>query len=460
MINNKKALAMGLGALASLALCACGSTGTASSSAATSKANSSTATSSAATSSTAASSATTSQGGDTGDADLSIWCPSTDNDITTQIITDFKAANTGYASKSIKVIANYGEGDVYGAMSKDITASADVVCMADDNIRSAVDGELLVSLTDAEKAALVTTEGEANVNSASIDGVCYGYPYRADNSYMLFYDSSIVSDTQAQTLEGIIAACKASSAKFSFPISNSWYGASPLWAAGGTETVNEDTILVSNFGTEAVAKGGQAWADLYASNVDTWTSTDSKDTILAGFTAGATTKFGAAVLWNAYNDFHAANENVKVTKLPTMVIDGAAKQMKAFVGTKEVVLANKTDMTGDKLALAKAFASYYTNKASQKARISLGYGPSNLELGASDDVASLPFVKAIGQQAAIGATVSQAGQTTSKYWTPVETWGKLIINNAPNWGDYGDGIDGCLDSLKALVKSDGWKAAA
>ena len=217
--------------------------------------------------------------------------------------------------------------------------------MADDNIRSAVDGELVVGLDAATKTALTATEGAANVASASIDGTCYGYPYRADNSYMLFYDSTIVSDEQAKTIEGVLAACKTASAKFAFAISNSWYGASPLWAAGGTETVNSDGIIESNFATAAVAAGGQAWADLYAANHDTvWVSTDSKDTILAGFTAGATTKYGAAVLWNAYNDFHAANANVKVTKLPTLSIGGTAKQMKAFVGTKEVVLANKKSM--------------------------------------------------------------------------------------------------------------------
>lgn len=425
MINNKKVLVLGLCAFASMALASCGG------------------------------------GSQTASADLSIWCPSTDNDVTATIIEKFKAANASYASKTIKVIANAGEGDVYGMMSKDIEASADVVCMADDNIRSAVDGELVVALDAATKTALTTTEGAANVASASIDGTCYGYPYRADNSYMLFYDSTIVSDEQAKTIEGVLAACKTGSAKFAFSIANSWYGASPLWAAGGNETVNSDGIIESNFATASVAAGGQAWADLYAANHDTvWVSTDSKDTILAGFTAGATTKYGAAVLWNAYNDFHAANANIKVTKLPTLSIGGTAKQMKAFVGTKEVVLSNKTSMTGDKLALAKAFAAYYTNSDSQKARIALGYGPSNLTLGSSADVAALPFIQAIGQQAAANATVSQAGQTTGKYWTPVENFGKLIVSNAPNWGDYGDGVDGCLGALQALVKSDGWKAAA
>lgn len=424
MVNNKKALLVGLCALASVALASCGG------------------------------------GGTPAGADLSIWCPSTDNDLTETIIEDFKKDNADYASKTIKVIANAGEGDVYGLLSKDVEAAADVACIADDNIRSAVDGDLLVALDDATKTALIASEGAANVASASIDGVCYGYPYRADNSYMLFYDSTIVSDVQAQTIEGVLAACQAASAKFAFSIGNSWYGASPLWAVGGYENVNTDGVLESNFGTAAVAEGGQAWADLYAVNHDTvWVSTDSKDTILAGFTAGAEVKYGAAVLWNAYSDFHAANANVKVTKLPTLSVGGTAKQLKAFVGTKEVVLAKKADMKDDKLTLAKAFASYYTNEASQRARIDLGYGPSNLALSASSDVAALPFVKAIGEQMAANATVSQAGQTTGKYWTPVETWGKLIINNAPNWGDYGDGIDGCLGSLKALVKSDGWAAA-
>ena len=81
MVNNKKALLVGLCALASVALASCGG------------------------------------GGTPAGADLSIWCPSTDNDLTETIIEDFKKDNADYASKTIKVIANAGEGDVYGLLS-------------------------------------------------------------------------------------------------------------------------------------------------------------------------------------------------------------------------------------------------------------------------------------------------------------------------------------------------------
>ena len=61
-------------------------------------------------------------GGDS--ADLTYWCPNGDNAVMAKLVENFKASNAEYANLNIKLKANYGEGDTYAALHKDLDAAA------------------------------------------------------------------------------------------------------------------------------------------------------------------------------------------------------------------------------------------------------------------------------------------------------------------------------------------------
>jgi arabinogalactan oligomer/maltooligosaccharide transport system substrate-binding protein len=393
--------------------------------------------------------------GDASAVTVNVWCPSTDNDITNKLIASFKEANPTYANATIKIMANVGEGDIKTALLKDPKAGADVMCVADDNIRDCVDGEALLPLSDNITKRLVSEVGQSNVDGASIDGICYGYPYRADNGPMMYYDSAKV--TSIGKIEDILQQCKDKGLKFFFDLNNAWYDCTALWAAGGTNSVNEKQQIVVNFGTEAVAKGAEAWRQLYVKYVGTWISSSD---LVAWTTAVTDGTFGAGMFWNNIDKFQAVNANVKVSAYPTINIDGKDKQMKSFIGTKDICLNAKT-LTGDKLVIARAFARYYSGIDAQNARVGLGYGPAATSLADSDAVKALPFAGACVAQSKLGA-VPQAATVTGKFWDPVAAWSSLITLNAAtdNWGTYGTGVDGALAALKAkIVNADGFVAA-
>ena len=86
-----------------------------------------------------------------------------------------------------------------------------------------------------------------SVNAASVAGKIYAYPLTSDNGYYMYYDTSIISEKHAESLEAIIAACEANNVKFRYALENAWYTASFFFATGCTSvwTMNEKGEFVN-----------------------------------------------------------------------------------------------------------------------------------------------------------------------------------------------------------------------
>ncbi len=386
---------------------------------------------------------------------ITIWCPPTDKETVEAIIADFKEANPDYADWTIEVSQTVGEGDTQKLLTADKTNSADVICMADDNIRTAVQGETLLALTDEEKTAIVASDGQEAVDACSIDGTLYGYPYRGDNSYMLFYDTTVVSADQAKSVEGILAACKAAGKTFNYDITTGWYSISPLVGHGlkmGVKTGEDGKIYMdTDFYSTKGAQIAQQVMDLRNEYGATWVFDVSNSKVENGFAEGT---MGATILWNDYNTFIASNKNIAVAELPTLTVGTTAAQLTPFLGYKAVVINNYVESRGDEyVAAARAFAKFMTNEDNQKTYQSeLGYGMTNLNVMKEADLSDNPFMNAINAQ--LPNVVPQGVNVTNDFWSPMETFWTNVETG--NWGDYGTGLDGAKGALRALVSTTGW----
>ena len=386
---------------------------------------------------------------------ITIWCPPTDKETVEAIIADFKEANPDYADWTIEVSKTVGEGETQALLTADKTNSADVICMADDNIRTAVQGETLLALTDEEKAAIVASDGQEAVDACSIDGTLYGYPYRGDNSYMLFYDTTVVSADQAKSVEGILAACKAAGKTFNFNLTEGWYSTSPFIGHGlsiGVKTEEDGKIYMNtDFYSTKGAQIAQQVMDLRNEYGSTWVFDVSNSTVEKGFAEGT---MGATILWNDYNTFIASNKNIAVSELPTLTVGTTAAQLTPFLGYKAVVINNYVESRGDEcVAAARAFAKFMTNEDNQKTyQTELGYGMTNLNVMEEADLSNNPFLNAINAQ--LPNVVPQGVNVTNDFWDPMQTfWANVATGN---WGDYGTGLDGAKGALRALVSTTGW----
>ncbi len=426
-------------------------------------------------------------GGDT-DYDLTIWCPSDYNTTLNTIIENFKASNSEYADLNIGITGNISEGDVGASLQTDYASAGDILFMADDNLRTGAEAGALLPMTDEIIEDIVEQSGEAGLEAVTLQVYIenpeegeenlqentYGIPYRNDNGYVLIYDSALLTAEQAGSMESILEVCAENGYDFWYPISNSWYTPSFLWAAGGefTTVVNEDgTVEIeSNFGTQAVADGAQAISDLYKQYGRTttgggWLSDDSQSSIEAGFQAGTT---AACVLWNDVSNIKAVvgedrADDIKATVLPTIEINGEAQSLQTFLGYKAVGVNARvvTEYTDDaemtRYNLAMAFAQYVTSTASQKLFLDeLGYGPSDMSLFDDANVTGNDFLNALSSMSTAGHTVAQGVNVTNDFWTPIENFGAYIRDYAQTdsqWGSYSSALE-AIQSI--ILASTGW----
>lgn len=115
---------------------------------------------------------------------------------------------------------------------------------------------------------VVNENATGAVEAAAVDGKVYAYPMTADNGYFMFYDSSVFSESDVQSLEKMIEVADAAGKKIAMDISNGWYIYSFFEGAGLELKLNDDGLTNScawnNPGGTDVA---QAIIDLTASNV-------------------------------------------------------------------------------------------------------------------------------------------------------------------------------------------------
>lgn len=383
--------------------------------------------------------------------DLTYWCPNGDNDLMEQLVAEFKGSNADYSKLNIKVSANYGEGDTYAALHKDLDAAADVILMADNNIRDGVKADELAQIDDA---AFQKTVSEGAVAATSIDGKMYGYAYRADNSPMPIYSTETFAK-EPTSFEEILKTAKEKGQKVYFDLGNGWYNPTLLWSGGGEFAINAKGELETNLKGDVkakVAKSLEAYKALYNSYKDTWVSSSDNAAIEAGF---KDKKVAYAFLWNDLSAIQAGNAKVAVGMWPTIKVDGKDANMDCFASYKAVVCKNGKD--SKRVDLAKKFAAFLASKSSQKKRFdALQHGPSNLELLASKDIQAAPFIAAIGRMEEAKRTHGQALSTTGDFWDPMANLGGLITNGKETWGDYAD----AGKVIDALVKNKGWSVKA
>ena len=335
---------------------------------------------------------------------ITIWCPPTDKETVEAIIADFKEANPDYADWTIEVSKTVGEGETQALLTADKTNSADVICMADDNIRTAVQGETLLALTDEEKAAIVASDGQEAVDACSIDGTLYGYPYRGDNSYMLFYDTTVVSADQAKSVEGILAACKAAGKLHEHRLL--FHQGRPDRAAGHgpPQPIRLDLGLRR---LQLHRREGLRRRD------------DGRDDPL-----------------ERLQHLHRLEQEHRRLRAPDpdrRDDRGAAHAVPRLQGRRHQQLRR----------VPRNQKTYQSE---------LGYGMTNLNVMEEADLSNNPFLNAINAQ--LPNVVPQGVNVTNDFWDPMQTfWANVATGN---WGDYGTGLDGAKGALRALVSTTGW----
>ena len=365
---------------------------------------------------------------------LKVWASQEDQEMTKGMIDEFIAANP---DKEWNIsLAVVGEPDAKTKYLEDPSAAADVFSFANDQLRDLVGAGALYKVTrNAEDVK--ARNGEGAVGAATLDGQLYAYPMTADNGYFMYYDNTVFTAEDVQTLDGMLAAAEAAGKKVFMDVSNGWYIASFFLGNGGTLAIDANGNQTCDFNNA----NGLATAEAIKAFTAHPAFITGDDTVLTAGIQDGTIAAGVSGTWNAESISNAWGAAYAATKLPEYTTASGKVQMGSFAGYKLVGVNSQTKAPVEAMDLA----TWLTNEANQVKRFETrALGPANVNAANSDAVKANVALAALAQQSAYA--VSQK-DVLGSYWTPAEAFGVAMEGK-----DYSKSVQEQLNDMVAQIQ--------
>lgn len=310
------------------------------------------------------------------------------------------------------------EGDAGKNVTQDVSAAADVYMFANDQLGTLVQANAIAQLGGSYLEEVVNDNSDTMIESVtSTDGGVYGVPFTG-NTWFMYYDTSVFTEDDVKSLDTMLEK-----GKVAFPLTNSWYIAAPYYANGCTIFGESGMDADAGFdfgGDKAVA------VTKYLVNLHNNANfvVDDSGSGLSGLREGTVNAMFSGT-WDAEAVREALGDNFGATQLPTITIDGEAKQMLSFAGSKAIgVNPNCANMQ-----VAVALAVYLGSAEAQKAHYEMrGIVPTSNSLSSdatvSADIVAMAQANTISNTSVLQATLPEMGS----YWTPSENMGKAIVS--------------------------------
>ena len=365
--------------------------------------------------------------GDENNATLKVWAPDASVELVKKQVEDFKKA---YPNKTFNIsVVAQGENDAATQILNDATVAADVFGFPSDQLNKLVDAgviapvafyEQVTAMNDAETIAAGTLKNQDGVDTL------YAYPETNDNGYYLVYDNTVVSAEQAKTLEGVLEACKTANKKFIMDVGSGFYGCTFAFTAGAIIDGFEEDGMTQKFvayNEDEAVKTLMSFAKLIKDYKGTFTALDVAN-INSGFSNG-TVGAGVDGSWNTASNQDALGDKFGAAKLPTINVDGEAKQLISMFGYKYLGVNGSSQYP----RTAQILAYYLHGEECQLQRAEqLGWGPSNTTVQQNKVVTDSIVLAAIGEQAKNAVVQVNIAST---FWDPMGNLGNKLV--ADDW---------------------------
>ena len=316
-----------------------------------------------------------------------------------------------------------GEGDAGNNVTKDPSAAGDVYFFANDQLGVLLQAQAIARLGGAvldQIKADNTPEMVASVTSG--EGV-YGVPFTT-NTWFMYYDKSVFTEEDVKSLDKMLEVAEAAGVKVSVPLTTGWYFASWYLANGGT---------MFGDGTDGAA-GIQFGADNGGVEVTNYLVDlvkhpafllDAGGAGLSGMTEG-TVKVYFSGTWDAGNVYKALGDNWAAATPPAITINGEAKQMLSFGGSKAIAANPHSEYP----QVATALAAWLGSADAQLAHYEFnGTAPVSVSLMADNaDIASNPAFKAAVDTVGTASIAQPSIPEMGAFWGAAEAMGNAIYN--------------------------------
>jgi arabinogalactan oligomer/maltooligosaccharide transport system substrate-binding protein len=356
-------------------------------------------------------------GSSKGATTITVWGPQEDQSKENGewLQTECKAFAKAHPEWNIKF--KYGtcsEGDAGKNVTKDPSAAADVYMFANDQLGTLLDANAISELGGDTLNQVKSDNSEAMVNTVTFNGSVYGVPFTG-NTWFLYYDKSKFSDDDVKSLDTMMqkgtVACQ---------IANGWYLGSFFAANGGTFfgkdgqdekagiQLGDGASKVTDYLIDAVASGKLV--------------NDNNGSALSNFGKGVDAFFSGS--WDYTKAADAiGKDKLGVATLPTITIDGEAKQMKSFAGSKAIAVNPNCKNPKIAVALAAFLGSKDAQEAHYKTRNII---PTVSSVDVGDDVLAKVQAETIDKNSVLQSSFSEMG----KWWDPAAALGNGILDGS------------------------------
>lgn len=395
------------------------------------------------------------KGGDDGAVKLTVWVSEADRAFAMQVAEDFKKKNP---DKTYNIVVDIeGENEIATRILNDVENAADVYSCPNDQLSKLINGDALTRIAGDRLTRVAEANSDDSMDSVTltvkgVEGV-YGMPY-TDNTFFLYYNKSVLNETDVQSVDGILAKCGANK-KFAFPMTDGWYTTSFFFGKGlGYEVTYDDNLAETKITCDFDSATGEAvTAAMWNLVKDSRMKADADDSkITAGFNDGSIV---AAVsgIWNKTAIAGYLGDNFAAAKLPTYTLNKGKTgeeqvQLVSFAGYKVMGVNNYSKHKTDALD----FAEFYTNRENQIKHFEMrGFVPTDEAARADERVQADPCAKAITAQLAHSKT--QKG-VPSTLWVPMEGLGSAMVTGAQNGNfNLASQLKACVDAIEKTAKS-------
>ncbi len=391
---------------------------------------------------------------DAGAIKLTVWVSEADKAFAGSVAEQFKAKNP---DKNYQIVIDIqGENDVATRILNDVENAADVYSCANDQLPKLINGDALARIAGDRLNRVSAANSEGSMESATVtvngEKQVYGMPY-TDNTFFLYYNKSVLTETDVQSLDGILSKCSATK-QFAFPFKDGWYSTAFYFGKdlGYSVTYDKDlaeTQITCDFdGETGVAVTQSMWNYVKDRRVKA-DADDSK--IVAGFNDGSIV---AAVtgIWNRTTIEKYLGDNFAAAKLPTYTFkkDTPSEeqvQLVSFAGYKLMGVNNYSKNKTD----AMDFAEFYISKENQiKHFEERGFVPTDIEARADEKVQRDICAKAISEQLKYSKTQKDVPSTM---WVPMEGLGTAMVTASQSGTfDLTAQLKACVDAIEKATK--------
>lgn len=381
---------------------------------------------------------------------ITVWVSEADKAFAESVAAEFKAK---YPDKNYQIAIDIeGENEIAIRILNDVENAADVFSCPNDQLGKLINGDALTRiagdrLTRVQEANTDDSMDSVTVTVNGTEGV-YGMPY-TDNTFFLYYNKSVLSETDVKSIDGILAKCS-SSKQFAYPMTDGWYTTAFYFGKGLGYNVTYDdhlaeTAISCDFDN---ATGEQVTDAMWKLVKDSRVKADSNDSkIIAGFNDGSIV---AAVtgIWNKTAIESYLGDNFAAAKLPTYTLGTEQVQLTAFAGYKIMGVNNYSK---NKTA-ALDFAEFYTNRENQIKHFEMrGFVPTDETARMDERVQADVCAKAITEQLAYSKTQKNVPSTL---WVPMEGLGSAMVAGAQSGSfDLKSQLKACVDAIEKTTRS-------